>query len=137
MRQSQLMRPEDIKYLVLHCTATREDQEYTVEDLLRDHKKRRFRTIGYHFYIQRDGTMTQHRNLLEVGAHCVPYNHCSIGICYEGGLSKNGFPKDTRTPQQKEQMKDLLDNLLKVFPKAKVVGHRDLPGTIPKECPGF
>ena len=58
-------------------------------------------------------------------------------ICYEGGLSKNGFPKDTRTPQQKERMKDLLDNLLKVFPKAKVVGHRDLPGTIPKECPGF
>jgi hypothetical protein len=32
-----------------------------VEQLLRDHRKRGFRTIGYHFYIRRDGTLTQHR----------------------------------------------------------------------------
>ena len=40
-----------------------------VEDgeLMRDHKKRGFRTIGYHFYIRKDGTITQHRKLLEVG----------------------------------------------------------------------
>ena len=76
---------ESVRYLILHCSATRCDKDYTAEQLLRDHKTRGFRTVGYHFYIRRDGTITQHRKLLEVGAHCRPWNRCSIGICYEGG----------------------------------------------------
>ena len=92
MRQSQYMSAEDIKYLVLHCSATRRNQDYSVEQLRRDHKARGFYDIGYHFYIRKDGTMTQHRKLLEVGAHARPYNRCSIGICYEGGLDEHGKP---------------------------------------------
>ncbi len=126
-----------VKYLVIHCSATRADRDYTVEHLLRDHKARGFRTIGYHFYIRRSGEVTQHRKLLEVGAHCRPFNRCSIGICYEGGLDAQGRPADTRTPQQKEQLLRLLQQLRKLFPQAKIVGHRDLPGTIPKACPCF
>jgi len=129
------MRAEDVKYLVLHCSATRCNQDYPVEHLRRDHKARGFRDIGYHFYIRKDGTKTQHRMLLEVGAHARPYNRCSIGICYEGGLDEQGKPCNTMTPQQKERITDLLINLHKLFPKAKIVGHRDLPGTTPKECP--
>ncbi len=108
-----------------------------VEDgeLMRDHKKRGFRTIGYHFYIRKDGTITQHRKLLEVGAHCRPYNRCSIGICYEGGLDEHGKPCDTRTEKQTERIIELLYKLHKLFPKAKIVGHHDLPGTTPKDCP--
>ena len=79
--------------------------------------------------------MTQHRFLLEVGAHARPYNRCSIGICYEGGLDEHGKPCDTRTPEQTERIVDVLTRLHKLFPKAKIVGHRDLPGTTPKECP--
>jgi len=79
--------------------------------------------------------MTQHRFLLEVGAHARPYNRCSIGICYEGGLDEHGKPCDTRTPEQTERIGDVLKRLHKLFPKAKIVGHRDLPGTTPKECP--
>lgn len=75
-----------VKYIVIHCSATRSTRDYTAEQLLRDHKTRGFRTVGYHFYIRRDGSVTQHRKLLEVGAHCRPWNRCSIGICYEGGL---------------------------------------------------
>ena len=92
-------------------------------------------TTCYHFYIRRDGSMTQHRMLLEVGAHAVLYNHCSIGICYEGGLDENGLPCDTRTPTQTERLTDLLTILNKMFPSAKIVGHRDLPATTPKACP--
>ena len=135
MRTTQLMRAEDVKYLVLHCSATRCNQDYPVEHLRRDHKARGFRDIGYHFYIRKDGTKTQHRMLLEVGAHARPYNRCSIGICYEGGLDEQGKPCNTLTPQQYERIKDLLKNLHKLFPKAKIVGHRDLKGTPPKECP--
>lgn len=132
-----MMSAESVRFLVVHCSATRCNQDYTVEQLRHDHILRGFRDIGYHFYIRRDGTLTQHRSLLEVGAHARPYNRCSIGICYEGGLDASGKPHDTRTQAQRERMRDLLRRLLQLFPKAKVVGHRDLPGATPKECPCF
>ena len=106
-----------------------------MEQLRRDHKARGFYDIGYHFYIRKDGTMTQHRKLLEVGAHARPYNRCSIGICYEGGLDEHGKPYNTMTAEQETRLVDLFRNLKILFPKAKIVGHRDLPGTTPKECP--
>lgn len=127
--------PDSVRYLVLHCSATRCTQDYTAEQLLHDHRARGFRTVGYHFYIRRDGSLTQHRGLLEVGAHCRPYNRCSIGICYEGGLDAQGRPADTRTPAQTERLTDLFARLRRLFPQAVICGHRDLPGTSPKACP--
>ena len=126
---------ESVRYLILHCSATRCDKDYTAEQLLRDHKTRGFRTVGYHFYIRRDGTITQHRKLLEVGAHCRPWNRCSIGICYEGGLDGKGLPADTRTPAQKAALTQLLQELGRHFPAALTVGHRDLNPQ--KACPSF
>ncbi len=134
---TMMMRAGSVRFLVLHCSATRCTQDYSVEQLRRDHKARGFRDIGYHFYVRRDGTMTQHRKLLEVGAHCRPYNRCSIGICYEGGLDAQGKPRSTLTAAQYGRISDLLSVLHQLFPQAKVVGHRDLPGTTPKDCPCF
>ena len=134
----QLMQgPDSVRFLVLHCSATRSDRDYPVEQLLRDHRARGFRTVGYHFYLRRDGTLTQHRRLLEVGAHARPYNRCSIGICYEGGLDPQDRPADTRTPVQRERLRQLLAVLRELFPHARIVGHRDLPGATPKSCPCF
>lgn len=127
---------ESVRFIVIHCSATRCDREYPVEQMLRDHKARGFRTIGYHFYIRRDGTVTRHRGLLEVGAHARPFNRCSIGICYEGGLNEEGQPADTRTTAQKVQLWELLQKLHRLFPQAQIVGHRDLPG-VKKACPCF
>ena len=124
-----------VKYIVIHCSATRSTRDYTAEQLLRDHKTRGFRTVGYHFYIRRDGSVTQHRKLLEVGAHCRPWNRCSIGICYEGGLSADCTPADTRTLMQKGSMLALLRELRLLFPKALIVGHHDLNPV--KPCPCF
>ena len=95
-----MMSADSVRFLVLHCSATRRNQDYSVEQLRRDHKARGFYDIGYHFYIRKDGTMTQHRKLLEVGAHARPYNRCSIGICYEGGLDEQGKPCNTMTIEQ-------------------------------------
>ena len=128
---------ESVRYLILHCSATRTDQDYTVRQLERDHRARGFRTVGYHFYVRRDGEVTQHRHLLEVGAHCRPYNRCSIGICYEGGLDSDGRPADTRTPRQREALQHLLLHLLRLFPQARIMGHRDMAGATPKACPCF
>ena len=130
-----MMSADSVRFLVLHCSASRCNEDYSVEQLRRDHKARGFYDIGYHFYIRKDGTMTQHRKLLEVGAHARPYNRCSIGICYEGGLDEQGKPCNTMTTEQETRLIDLFRNLKILFPKAKIVGHRDLPGTTPKECP--
>ena len=130
-----MMSADSVRFLVLHCSASRCNQDYSVEQLRRDHKARGFYDIGYHFYIRKDGTMTQHRMLLEIGAHARPYNRCSIGICYEGGLDEQGRPYNTMTTEQETRLIDLFRNLKILFPKAKIVGHRDLPGTTPKECP--
>jgi hypothetical protein len=92
--EKELLRMEDgplmnggqsVQYLIVHCSATRVTKDYTEEQLLKDHKARGFRTVGYHFYIRKSGVVTPFRKLLEVGAHCRPWNRCSIGICYEGG----------------------------------------------------
>ena len=115
---------DSVRFLVLHCSATRCNQDYSVEQLRRDHKARGFYDIGYHFYIRKDGTITQHRKLLEVGAHTRPYNRCSIGICYEGGLDEQGKPCNTMTTEQETSLIDLFRNLKILFPKAKIVGHR-------------
>lgn len=126
---------DSVRYIILHCSATRCNCDYTVEQLMRDHRARGFRTIGYHFYVRRDGTVSQHRQLLEVGAHCRPFNRCSIGVCYEGGLAPEGHPADTLTREQFEQLEQLLSRLLKLFPQAQLRGHCDMPGSVPKACP--
>lgn len=129
--------PQSVRFLVIHCSATKCNRNYTEKQLLRDHKARGFRTVGYHFYCRKDGSLTQFRKLLEVGAHARPYNRCSIGICYEGGLDEEGRPANTLTHAQHRVIRHLLLQLKILFPQAEIVGHRDLPGATPKECPCF
>ena len=131
------MSPASVSYLILHCSATRETRDYAPEQLRRDHLARGFIEVGYHFYIRKDGTLTQHRRLNEVGAHCRPFNRCSIGICYEGGLDANSKPKDTRTLKQRAALLALLLDLKQKFPKAVIRGHNEMPGAVPKACPCF
>ena len=131
------MPADSVSYLIIHCSATRESQDYTPEQLKHDHMQRGFIDVGYHFYIRKDGTTTQHRRLNEVGAHCRPFNRCSIGICYEGGLDAKGKPKDTRTLKQRASLIGLLLDLHRQFPKAVIRGHNEMPGASNKECPCY
>ena len=39
---------ESVRFIVIHCSATRRDRPYPVELLRRDHLARGFREIGYH-----------------------------------------------------------------------------------------
>ena len=70
-----------------------------------------------------------------VGAHCLNHNKYSIGVCYEGGLDARGQPADTRTDEQKAAMRKLLERLHRDYPKAVIVGHRDLSHD--RDCPCF
>ena len=117
--------------IIIHCTDTRAGQNYTVEQCRADHIKRGWSDIGYHYLIYRDGTIHQGRDVDIAGAHCEGHNAKSIGVCYVGG--KGG---DTRTLAQKAALINLLTDLKKLYPNARIVGHRDYD-TKGKACPSF
>ena len=123
-----------IDKIIIHCSATLPGQRVDVETITRWHKQRGFKTIGYHFFIDRSGTIHAGRPLEQQGAHCKGQNAHSIGICYEGGLDKEGKPLDTRTILQRIAMKELVAQLQDQFPEATVHGHREFAN---KACPCF
>ncbi len=137
-----------INLIVIHCSATREDRDYSPEQLTRDHKKRGFNSAGYNYYIRKSGEVIPMRPLELIPAHVAGFNKNSIGICYEGGLDSKGKPSDTRTPQQKEALINLLITLVAQYPDSEICGHRDLspdknnngiiePSEWTKLCPCF
>ena len=127
---------QDVKYLVVHCTATQLSQRVSVEDLDSWHKAKGWNGIGYHWYIDQEGKIWAGRAEQYAGAHVVGYNYCSIGICYEGGINEKGQYDDTRTPAQKEALLDKLKELRRRYPSAIILGHRDFP-KVTKKCPCF
>lgn len=137
-----------VNLIVIHCSATREDRDFTEYDLDTCHRRRGFNGPGYHYYIRKDGRIINTRPIEKIGAHAKGHNAHSIGVCYEGGLDNHGQPKDTRTQEQKQAMDGLVKDLLKRFPESRVCGHRDLspdlngngeiePEEWIKECPCF
>lgn len=122
-----------IDAIVIHCSATRAGQDVRAADIDKWHKERGFAMIGYNYVIDLDGTVEVGRPLSREGAHCntagvsgLSYNKHSIGICYVGGLDKDGNPADTRTPEQKLSMLNLVNNLMEAYPDiVEVIGHRD------------
>ena len=123
-----------INEIIIHCSATKEGMHFTAADIDRWHKERGFKCIGYHYVIDLDGKIETGRNIEEIGAHCTGHNSNSIGICYIGGLDKNGKPKDTRTTQQKAALWWLICELWRQYGPIKVVGHNKYAA---KACPCF
>lgn len=125
----------EINKIIVHCAATAEGKDFTVEDIDKWHKAQGWKCIGYHYVIYRDGSIHKGRDISEVGAHCKGQNAKSIGICYIGGCASDGkTPKDTRTNEQKTALVQLITSLKKDYPDAVVYGHRDFSS---KACPSF
>lgn len=123
--------------IIIHCSATPEGREDTVEDIDRWHKERGFKCIGYHYVIYLDGSIHKGRDESTQGAHCPLHNANSIGICYIGGCVKEGkklIPKDTRTQEQKDAMLELLKDLAERYPDATIHGHNEFAS---RDCPCF
>lgn len=123
-----------INRIILHCSATKEGIDFNESDINRWHLERGWNGTGYHYIIKLDGTIEPGRPLNKIGSHCKGYNKDSIGICYIGGLDKDGNPKDTRTDKQKASMWLLIERLKKRFPNATVHGHNEFSN---KSCPVF
>lgn len=125
-----------IDKIIVHCTATIEGVDWTVDDIRKWHiEQNHWDDIGYHYVIYLDGSIHKGRDEEVVGSHCYGYNAHSIGVCYVGGLEKGTKrAKDTRTPQQKESLIRLLMELVCKYPDAEILGHRDLAN---RKCPSF
>ena len=130
------MKNEPIKYLVVHCSASPPNVYVDAAVIDRWHRQRGFFKIGYHYVIKRDGVIEKGRDEEEVGAHVQNYNTGSIGICLAGGVDKKMNPENNFTDEQFKSLEGLLEDLLKRYPKAEILGHRDFPG-VKKACPSF
>ncbi len=126
----------ETNYIVIHCSATRANQNITFDDIKRWHRmERAFIDIGYHWVIERDGSVKQGRPVDDWGAHVKKHNHESIGICLVGGLDSNNQPEDNFTSQQKRMLKMLIAGHKALYPEATIKGHDHFDKT--KDCPCF
>lgn len=123
-----------IEEIIVHCTATKEGQNFKAADVDKWHKAKGWKGIGYHYLIDLDGTIEKGRPEEEVGAHCSGRNKKSIGVCYVGGVDNDNKPKDTRTKEQKDALWKLLVELIKKYPDATIHGHNEFAA---KACPSF
>ncbi|WP_292487538.1 peptidoglycan recognition family protein [Methanohalobium sp.] len=131
------LKPEDIRYLVVH-TAAYDGENDNLEDIIRWHKEERgFSTIGYHYYIRKDGTIKKGREEQYVGAHCKAsrMNFKSLGICFEGHHDYEEWTED-----QKDSFKILCRSLQAKYriSDENIIGHREAyeQDPTPKTCPG-
>ena len=138
----------DIDHIIIHCSATREGQDFDISDIREWHKAKGWSDVGYHYVIKLDGTVQPGRKHKTPGAHVRGYNKNSLGVCYIGGVGDDGKGKDTRTAGQKLALTGLIKYLTQQYPNASVKGHRDFSvdldadGIIEehewmKECPSF
>lgn len=103
---------------------------------------------GYHYVVQADGTVTQLLGEDKVSNGVKGFNSTSINVAYIGGIDAQGKAADNRTAEQKASLVKLLKELKGRYPKAEILGHRDIspdrngngivdPWERIKECPCF
>lgn len=139
----------ELKYLVIHCTATPEGREVTAADIRRWHTSplsqggRGWRQVGYTDIIHLDGRVerlvdnNEDANVdpWEVTNGAKGYNSVSRHIVYAGGMTRDmAKAKDTRTQAQRDAMRDYVIDFHRRFPGVRIVGHNELAA---KACPSF
>lgn len=126
----------EINLIVIHAAATPPGMDVGVEEIRRWHvDERGWSDIGYHYVIRRDGRFEAGRPIERQGAHARGYNENSIGVCLVGGVDEDGNADCNYTAFQWTQLAILIEGLMKAYPDAEVLGHRDLGSN--KACPVF
>lgn len=133
----------DIDEIIIHCTATRPDfmegqsTAAKVAEIKRWHVEGNgWNDIGYHFLIDRDGTVAKGRPVEITGAHVSGHNTGTIGISLFGGhgsAETDAFSKNF-TEAQEQALLDLLAELGNKYGIERITGHNQYAA---KACPGF
>ena len=131
----QLKPLKKVLLLVVHCTATKCNRPFSVENLIACGEAK-YGQCSYHYYVRRDGEVIPLLPETVQGVHARHYNYCSLGIVYEGGLNEKGQAYDTRTEAQKHALYELLKALTLDYPTARILGHCEFP-RVHKRCPCY
>lgn len=137
-----------LKYLVIHCTATPEGRDVTPEDIRRLHTSpvsaggRGWKQVGYTDLIRLDGRVERLVNNnedanvdpWEVTNGAKGYNSISRHIVYAGGCDKSMNPKDTRTAAQEKALVEYVKDFHRRHPSVRIIGHNEIAA---KACPSF
>lgn len=132
----------DINLIIIHCAATPPEMDIGAHEIDQWHKERGWSGIGYHYVLRRGGQIEKGRTESQVGIHASGYNKNSIGVCLVGGSKrvrdKSGkvvlAPQNNFTDLQWQTLEKIIIDLLKKYPNATVIGHRDVAI---KDCPTF
>lgn len=135
-----------IERIFVHCTAS--SQTWGVGELSAEFKRKGWKNPGYHYVVTSDGRIHQMLDDSKVSNGVKGYNSTSVNVAYVGGIDAKGKAVDNRTAAQKKALVDLLRILRKRYPKARILGHRDISpdqngnGRVDqweriKECPCF
>lgn len=135
----------------MHCTASLQN---TTEATLRaEFIRKGWKNPGYHYVVFPEGRIVQMLDESGVANGVKGYNLTAIHVAYVGGIELrpggHGYRAvDNRTAEQKAAIRQLLMELRHRYPKARILGHRDISpdenhnGKVDsweriKECPCF
>lgn len=112
-----------IDWIIIHCTATRSTVKH--QTILNGWRAKGWDKNGYHWLVDDNGLAARLQDDSIVSNGVFGYNNNSINLCYIGGIAEDGKPKDTRTDEQKGTLETLVMEYRKLYPNAKIQGHRD------------
>lgn len=133
-----------VSEIFIHCTATPSDWRHKdtpqqrAEAIRQMHiKERGWADIGYHWLIDRDGTVMRGRNETVIGAHVAGHNAGTIGISLFGGItSKTHDPfMKNYTAAQGDAIRSLIEDIKMRTDIKSIRGHNQVDSG--KACPGF
>lgn len=90
--------------------------------------------IGYHYFIQADGTIEQTNPLTTVSYHVYRHNEYTVGIGFVGSFMNGSIPTSAQIRSGAHLVAWLLQQLN--IPLARVWGHREFPDNT-TVCPGM
>ena len=120
----------NVNKIIIHCSASDNKNHDNIETIRKWHvQERRWKYIGYHYIITKDGIVHICRPIHKSGAHTRGHNKKSIGICLTG---LNEFSKE-----QFESLKELTNELKREFGiiNSNVFPHNHFNKN--KTCPNF
>jgi N-acetyl-anhydromuramyl-L-alanine amidase AmpD len=131
----------NITKFIVHCSASDDPKDDSIEAIYNLHTAPKeepikwgeydthgkgWSNVGYHFFIEKSGTIKKGRDIDKFGAHCKGYNKESIGICLSGNEKFKG--------DQFISLTRLLQSLATLFPESTTHGHNEFSN---KTCPNF
>jgi len=127
--------PRIVNEIIVHCSATKPSQDVSMETIRGWHvNDNNWSDIGYHWVIERNGTIKAGRPEERSGAHCKDHNSQSIGVCVVGGINDAGAPDANFALPQYASLKLVIDDIRMRHTITKLSGHRDYSS---KACPSF